>query len=502
MKVNAIKPDFQVFLFGFVPNIVTRLSKRLSPGEIAAMRSPIEIPGEFIESLTYVDSIDNGSFTLTLAKGATGNIITTYAGKVRIREVLRTGELIVVTESKKTKFVGRIKTANHVSNVSGEQSYVVSGGGLEDCIQSQTLFIDFDKSGPNIVGQPAESVSNLPISKIQAALNIISEVISESKTPSGIIESLSDAAIRTLLSNGNYGGEIFWDLVEYKFDKLSYTIGFIHTVQWINNQSFGNSLSIWSLMASIAKPPLYELFFHYDQDCSLYAGETTSPIEKKSNGFGLFGSDDFTPDLPLARLVFRKTPFDKLEDDFFLPYFGISSEVPESQFNSFDLSESQEDIFSGVHVNLGIQDTITGLALNPVTYNPSLLAKFGQRVMQITMDGVGMPPELQAPGAQSGNIASLLKIQEKLYETFGTGERIFTGSFSGFYFRGLCKGQIMRLTDDDGYSDSLHKEIKQYHPNFYVTGVRVVWRPGSGTATQETMVKWGKRIENAAWEMD
>lgn len=496
MKVNAIQPKFQVFLYGFVPNDPTRLSLRLSLGEIAAMRSPIEIPGQWIDSLTYSDTVDGGNFSISFAKGGTGTITSSLGETIRLRELLRTGELIVITESEKIKFVGRIKVAGHSGNIEGSQDYSVSGGGMEDAIQSQTLFIDFDGSGPNVAGRPASAVSNLTIPKIQAALNIISEAVKESKTPSGIIRSLANAAIKTLLSNGKYGGETFSNLVPLKLDPDSYTLGFIHTTQWFSNQSFGNTMSIWSLMASLAKPPLYELFFHYDEDCNFYAGDMLLPIDRKISLFDTPGFFDFTPNSPFARLVFRKTPFDKLDDELSNPSRGIVSEVAESNFNSFDLSESQDDIFSGVHVGVGIMDNLTGLALNPVTYNPALLAKFGQRVLQITLDGVGFPTEAQNEGAQASFKAQLIAIQEKIYDTFGTGERIFTGSFSGFYFRGLCKGQIMKLTDDDGFSDYLHKEFKQYHPNFYVTGVRVTWRPGSGMATQETMVKWGKRLEN------
>lgn len=501
MKVNAIQPKFQVFLYGFVPNDPTRLSSRLSPGEIAAMASPIEIPGEFIDSLTYTDSIDAGSFSISLAKGGTGYLITTFGQKVRIREIFRTGELIVITESQKIKFVGRIKSADHSSNIEGSQDYSASGGGMEDAIQSQTLFIDFDGSGPNVAGRPAEVVSNSTTPKIQAALNIISEAVKESKTPSGIIRSLANAAIKTLLSNGKYGGETFSELAPLKLDPDSYTRGFIHTTQWFSNQSFGNTMSIWSLMASIAKPPLYELFFHYDQDCYFHTSESLPPLTPKGE-LGFTESDDYTPSAPFGHLVFRKTPFDKLETDLSNLKSGVISEVLESNFNSFNLSESQDDIFSGVHTGVGIMDNLTGLALNPVTYNPALLAKFGQRVLQITLDGVGFPTEAQTEGTQVNFKAQLVAIQEKIYQTFGTGERIFTGSFSGFYFRGLCKGQIMKLTDNDGFSDTLHKEIKQYDPKFYVTGIRVTWKPGSGMATQETSVKWGKRLSNPGWETD
>lgn len=500
MTVNAIQPKFQVFVFGFVPDLFTNLSSRLSIGEIVAMQSPIEIPGEFIDSLTYSDTIEGGSFSISIPKGGTG-VIQTRVSPIRIREVLRTGELIVITESEKIKFVGRIKSADHESSATGDQSYTVSGGGMEDCIQSQTLFIDYDRSGPNVTGVPVSVAANTPTTKLQAALDIISDVIKESKTPGGILESLANAAIKILLSNGSYGGENFQRLVKYKFDPISYTIGFIHTVQWYNNQSFGNTVSLWSLMASIAKPPLYELFFHYDQDCYFSGGDTIPPILKNFDIEVLSEFSDYTPSTPISHLIFRKTPFSKLSDQLSDPMLGVISEVPESNFSSFSLSESQDDIFSGVHVNLGIQDTVTGIMLNPVTYNPSLLAKFGQRVFQITLDGVGMPPELQAPGAQTGNLAALALIQEQIYQTFGTGERVFSGSFSGFYFRGLCKGQIMKITDENGISE-LHKEIDFYEPNFYVTGIRVTWRPGSGIATQETMVKWGKRKENPSWEAD
>lgn len=498
MKVNAVNPRFQVFLFGFVPNNPTNLSARLSQSEILAMGSPIEILGEYIDSVTYTDTVESGSFSITLAKGGTGYLFSSTGSRLRIREIFRVGEIIVITESQKIKFAGRITSASHSSSVTGEQDYVVSGGGLESAIQSQTLFIDFDNSGPNVAGQPASAVANAPIPRIQAALNIIAEAVQDSKTPHGILKSLTESAIETLLSNGNYGGKQFSSLVEQTFDPLSYTVGFIHTTQWFTAQSFGNTLSIWSLMASIAKPPLYELFFHYDQECYFSASENLIPIQRK---ISLKESDDYTPDTPIAYLIFRRTPFSKLDSSFDDPLGGVVSEVLESNFNSFDLSENEGDIFSGVHANVGIMDNLTGLALNPVTYNPSLLAKFGQRVFQVTMDGVGFPTEAQNEGAQAPFKALLSEIQEKIYKTFGTGERIFTGSFSGHYFRGLCKGQILKITDNDG-SDKLHKEIKQYDPKFYVTGIRVNWKPGLGIATQETMVKWGKRKVDPSWEFN
>lgn len=487
MTVNAISPNFQVWLFGFVPDLTGQSTGRLTFAEIEAMRSPLEIPGEYIEYLTYTDSVDGGNFTITIPKGNTGTIPGSL-GSLRIREILRVGEIIVITERKRIKFCGRIQSTSRSSNITGDQSYTISGAGLEDAIQSQILFIDYDSSGPPIAKRPVGLVANSPTSKISAAFDIIGKAVQASKNPASLIRSLATAAINTLLSNGKYGGKSFAKLVGIKTSPLAYTIGFINTVQWFSNASFGNTLSLWSLMSSVAKQPLYELFYHYDEECHLFISDSSLPISSKRD-LGLF--NDYTPDSPISNLIFRQTPFDKLEAGLSNPLLGIVSEVSESNFNSFELSENLSEIFTGVHVTLGIQDNVTGLMLNPVTYNPSLVAKLGQRVFQISLDGVGFPKIASNAASQKPFIAMLKTIQDKVYETFGTGERIFSGTFSGYYFRGLCKGQILRIVNDVGFGD-LHKELKDYDPNFYVTGIRVTWRPGTGVATQETMVKWGK----------
>ncbi|PJZ51575.1 hypothetical protein CH380_19205 [Leptospira adleri] len=496
--IHAISPSFRVFLFGFLPDNPAAVSKRYSAGEILALKSPIEIPKEFLERVNFNDRLEGGSFRIDLPKGARNEILVNNQ-RVRVRELFRPGRIIVITENEMIKFAGRISESDHEASAKGDSEYGISGEGLEEAISSQILFIDFDNAKPVSASVPAESASKSPASRLQIALQVISNAIKETKSPTLMLKSLANSAIEHLLSNGSYGGNLFSKLVETSkgLDSLPYTTTFLHTLQWINSQTFGNSLSIWSLMESLAKAPLYELFFHYDQAVDFYISETLPFLLKK-----LTKEKISSPDLPLATLVYRKTPFEYLDTDI-VPK-GLVAEVEQSLISGFRLSESSADIFSGVHINVGIFDNITGLTLNPVTYSPSLLAEFGQRVLSIVLDGTGFPQESQDAASQSVFKEKLNSIQSKIFNTFGTGERIFSGSFSGGYFREISKGMIMEVVNKNGeiQSKEIHKELEMYDPKFYVTGIDVTWVPGAGIADQTISVKWGKRKLNPNWDKE
>ncbi|MDI7165968.1 hypothetical protein [Leptospira santarosai] len=494
--IHAISPSFRVFLFGFLPNNLAAVSKRYSTSEILALKSPIEIPKEFLERVNYSDRLEGGSFKIDLPKGARNEILVNNQ-RVRVRELFRPGRIIVITEDDMIKFAGRISESSHEANSKGDSEYGITGEGLEEAISSQILFIDFDNSKPVSATIPAESASQSPGSRLEVALQVVLNAIKETKSPTLMMNSLANSAIKHLLSNGSYGGNPFSMLIETLkgLDQNPHTTAFLHTLQWINSQNFGNTLSIWSLMESLAKAPLYELFFHYDQTVDFYISETTPFLQKK-----LTKEKISTPDTPIATLVYRKTPFEFLDTNL-IPK-GLVANVEQSLINGFRLSESTSDIFSGVHINIGIFDNITGLTLNPVTYSPSLLAEFGQRVLSIVLDGTGFPKESQDAASQSVFKDKLNEIQSKIFNTFGTGERIFSGSFSCGYFRGISKGMFMKIVNESGESKSkkIHKELEIYDPKFYVTGIDVTWIPGSGIADQTITVKWGKRKLDPVWD--
>ncbi|WP_061232463.1 hypothetical protein [Leptospira noguchii] len=500
--IHSIKPTFRVFLLGFIPYEVTSVSKRYSYDEIVALESPIEIPSNMIARINFKDSVSGGSFKIDLPKGARNDFFTN-GQRIRIRELFRPGRLIVITEDDKTKFAGRISESSHRGGVRGESEYTVTGEGLEEAISSQILFIDFDNSKPPSNTISVEVAAKSPGSRLQIALQTVLNAIKETKSPTLMMQSLADSAIKHLLSNGKYGGREFFQMVDTLtgLDQEPYTIAFLHTLQWLNSQNFGNTLSIWSLMESLAKPPLYELFFHYDQSVDFYiSGENKSLfIPKKYESVKIT-----SPDTLIGTLVYRKTPFQFLDSVSLSKdtMQGLVVEVDQSYISNFELTESTADIFSGVHVNVGIFDNIMGLMLNPVTYSPQLLAEFGQRVLSIVLDGSGFPKEVDTAAAQSTFNLKLNEMQAKIFNTFGTGERIFSGSFSGGYFRGVSKGMIMEIVNKDGgvQSRSLNGDLEIYDPRFYITGIDVTWIPGAGKADQTISVKWGKRKLDPMWD--
>lgn len=458
--------------------------------EVEATTSTIKIPVEFIDSLSYSDNLESSSFSVNIVDGGM-KYIDTFSGKIRLREILIEGTIILITERGQKKFAGRINSVSDSGNVEGDENYKISGGGLETAISEQTIFIDFSDDTKSTLEKTPAVASNFA-GKIKAVIKEIAKVVKNAKDPTLLLESLCEAAINQLLSNGSYGGYPFKNLLSYSktLSKDVYTNNFIHTLQFLNLPQFGNTISFWNMMHSVAKPPLYELFVHYDESSSMYININNS-IEKAPENFS--ESDSNISD-PIGTLVFRKTPLAEISSDLELD--GFSNKIPVNIINSFSLSSSTNDIFSGVHVGLGILDNMSSLIINPVTYNPELLGRFGQRIFQITLDGVGFPKDATSDGDQAPLKDKITTIQNLIYDVFGKGDRIVSGTLNATYWRGVCKGQYIQIVPLSEF-DSLPKRLRRYDPHFYVTGVSVTWSPDSGMADMLLSVKWGRKSDRS-----
>lgn len=485
-EVYSTKSHFDVIVLQFKPDNPANLSSRFKTDEIQEIGSGIKIPTEFINSLSYSDHIENSSFSISISDGGM-KWIETLTGKIRLREILDEGTIIVITENGNKKFAGRVNSITDLGSIEGEENYKVSGGGLETAISEQTIFIDYSDETKSTLEKTPGVATNLS-GKIKAVLKEIVKVITNAKNPTLMLKSLCDAAINQLLSNGKYGGYLFKHILDYANGTLSndtYSNNFLHTLQWLNQVGFGNTISFWNLMTSIAKPPLYELFVHYDSASDLHIDS-----EKTLGKNGELTGIDTSISAPFGYLVFRKTPLDKIRNES--TDTGFAVKVPCNILSSFDFSSSTNNIFSGVHINLGILDNMTSLVLNPVTYNPVLLGKFGQRVFNVTLDGIGFPKDATTEADKKSFKDKIASIQDLLYSVFGQGDRIVSGSIHGTYMRGICKGQYMEIVSPNEM-DSLPKRLRRYDPHFYITGVDVTWSPGSGMADMTLSVKWGRK---------
>lgn len=514
-KTIHISPNWQLYYYGFVSNFLiekvndpeTRDYYRNTPEDLRLMSSPLKIPMEYITVCDYQDRVeDDSSFRIEFNNGFNEVFVSEQGTKHFLSEIIQEGSIILFTESGAKKFAGYVSSIKDSSSSSGDWKMVVSGGGLEDAIRAMTLFLDtFGETSP-VSKNPKEIANKKPTGTFQAAFESLSRIVKETKTPQKLIQSIAQEAIKVFLSNGAYGGERYSDLLSTQqgITFESYTEDLIHTITWLNEASPGNKMSFWELMQSLATAPLYELFVHYDESTTLRISEGLV-INEKFDDSETEPINDSEPKLPLGHLVFRKTPLefiDKIED-----IESLHSRIPENIIKSMELQEDRNNIFSGVHVRLGVIDNISALLINPVTYNPDTLARVGQRVLDIVLDGVSFPTE-NSEAKNKPKIQKLQEIQELIMTIFGSGDFKTEGTLYCDYYRGITKGKFVDImsADDPENTGPTHHVFHRYFggiskggesgtraPRFYVTGVDVTINPGKAQCTMDLHVKWGAR---------
>jgi len=511
----SISPNWQLYYYGFVSDFLiknvsdpeTSEYYRNNLEDLKLMGSAIKIPMEYITICDYQDRIDeNSSFMIEFNNGFNEVFVSEEGTKHFLSEIIQEGSIILFTESGNKKFAGYITSISDSSSSNGTWKMTVSGGGLEEGIRGMSLFIDTFGEPSAVDKDPSNVTSKSPTGNYQAAFDALGRIVKNTKTPQKLIQSIAKEAIRTFLSNGAFGGEPYNKLlaIEQGITYESYTQDLIHSISWLNEASPGNKISFWELMESLATAPLYELFIHYDDSTDIQIAEGREILGKDINLDDEENNSD-EPKLPLGNLVFRKAPLeyiDKIQD-----IESLHSRIPENIIKNLKLKEDRNDIFSGVHVRPGVIDNITGLLINPVSYNPDTLARVGQRVLSIVLDGVSFPPENSE--AQNKSFAKNLdEIQSLIMTVFGKGDFKTKGTIYCDYFRGITKGKFVDIMSSEDIENTgpNHHAFHRYFggltkseesgtraPRFYVTGISVTINPGQSICSMDLEVKWGAR---------
>lgn len=511
---EQIAPKWKVWVYSAI-NLKVRanpasMRNRHTLQDFTLMSDPWELPLELVESIEYRDSIDyDSNFRIRITNGNEAVIRSTNGTKHFLSEVLEIGAIIAITENNKLKFAGNVSKIQDISDASGDQTMSVSGGGLDQKLRNLKIFLDqTDASSPSIT-RSASSVAADPRGSFTATIEDLLAIANQFRTPRGLVEAIADKSM-DLLEGAFFGGYDIDELISTSnLSRESYTQGFIHAMSFLQSAQIGEEFNFWNLMDQVATAPLYELFMHYDQSVDFMVQNPFLQISKKGFG-GMFDvGDGDNPEVPLGNLVFRQTPFIYLDRIMKIP--GIHQSIPESIIRRHELTEDERDIFTGVHVTMGIADNRASSALYfPPEYSPELVGKFGKKVLQVKLDGVGVPEEISSSAGARTLVTQLKAVQTLLMETFGKGEYITSGTLYCDYYREVCKGQFVDILShaDMARDPSLQTgadfrpAYERYYdgeadysaaPRFYVTAINVNINPKDGENTMDLDVKWGAK---------
>lgn len=441
----GIKPKFRFYIYNF------RETEK------------IEIPPEYIETFEYSDSLDGGNFSLTFPGGGTKKLYSKqrYREYGYLRELLGVGNVIHITESDTRIFTGYIKSVRDSINMDGGDTMIVSGGGIEDFIKTQPLFVDVSE------------ISNY----LSKHLSIVGESTRGMKTPGEVVFAILSGAIDYASTRG---GKTLYELMSISnksVSKFAYFSNLISAPNMYSGDASGNTFNYWDLASGYAKVPLYELFVHHTED-QIYRDNTTA-------GVGTMYLDPSIGKDYLSHVVFRPTPFEYLITNTSSEYLVV--EVNQSRFDRVNLTDNLTDLFTGISLIPPFESQKTAGLISRTLYDEENVQVFGQRVLNISIDGYSA----RTKGDTSYH-AELISLQKSLFETFGDGERRVSGTFSGDYFRGICKGKFIDIVDDDNDTKNLNPHLKRYENRFYVKGISVNANIASGEASMDIEVQWGK----------
>ena len=468
MGVHVTKARLVVVVYPFLSLIQSRNSY-LSSHEKQAFKNKVILLDNTFSLINIQDDLDSPHFQLSLPNGANKNIIYNELS-IRLFVLLSEGNIIQFIENKKLLFCGYITSRSFVGMGSGNADLLISGGSIEEAIKLQTVYIDTaGRPSDNIVKQNPERVSNSVRGSLTTSISALIGAVREFKSPSAVIKTLINWSIQNLLSHGLYGGKKFSDILGYEntLSKETYTTNFLHVLNFLQDARIGARLNYWELATGFAQEPLYEIFTQYDDTVFLSDTERNAKLTKPS-------------------LVFRKTPWYIFTREAVFDNRSIFYKLTPSKIISDNLTSSIQNIITGVHVSLSILDQSTGLLLNPVTYSPSLLERYGQRVMPVYLSGVKFENNKNKNKALKQNLKNL---QDMLFKHFVKEPRLISGSLVTHYDPIIRKGMILKLDTSE-----FHKKatLKLYAPTFYVQGVERRFDCESGEITQTIHVKWGK----------
>lgn len=553
----AVRPEFSITVYPFA-NTSSEFNKPKYPTvdyytDVKAFLAPVPVPMEYVESFSYNDELEKGDFSIEIHRGM--YVVFEHENRqIALDELLSVGHLVCFHEQKLLRFTGYILKRNRQENASGQSQFNVSGSGLEGMIERQLLTIDLSpeyKSNAQFereIGLDSDVLKYM--TGLSAGLQTLTSNIKEMRTPGGIIRNLFEGVVNLFLNKSLFGGSQLLTVqpkpastksssknkktpeTKESFDPVpdtglidavtgissdSYSQNMVHSLSWINQASFGNQINYWNLMETMSPPPLYEMFFHYNESDEFWI----SPEQNIPDRFQVIKGK-------IGNLVFRKTPFMYLHNWYLNPddesdllkkeleienrkieeRFGQKSasssddnpenstnnqilfyKLPEDRIISFDLEDNLDDIFTGIQVTLNGFEAKKSVHLIPVLYNPALILKHGQRVMTVKLEGLNFQNKNKTDPEKEGN-NYVKNIRELLYKHFGQGQKIVSGSMVIDYDRSICKGKILQIERIERNPAS--KVLDRYMEEFYITGVKVSANPGSGDCSMTLSLKWGE----------
>lgn len=494
----SIQPKWEIIVYGF-RNTNNELNGGNSPvsdyfSDDRAFRLPQNLPMEYVSDFYYTDTTEGGDFEVNISKGIYASFKTGNGYTVYLDELLSEGHIVVFKENDYIRFSGYIVKRSRTDESNGESVLKITGDGLEGIVERQLLTIDISPEFRPDKKLKDATVINSSLSNyqkgIQKGFNDMTGAISSMGSPSKVISTLFKKVLENYLNWSLFGGyKIADDLIDSDtgMTEDTYSNSMIHTIPWLNQPQFGSQINYWNLMESLVTQPLYEMFFHYNEESQLYVSED----QYIPTNFSEFNN--------IGVLVFRKTPWDLLDVYNDINPAKIPNEtlinnkylylLNENRITSMNLDSDLNDIFSGIQVRLTSFEPKKSSQLVPPLYNPALLAKFGQRVLTVNLDGIEFQNKNKTKiEQQSNNLVKELK--EKLYATFGQGTKIVSGNINIDYDRKINKGVILKIyrTSDSPSS----KLLDRYMDSFYVSGIRVSCNPSRGEASMSLSVKWGE----------
>jgi hypothetical protein len=521
-SVKTITPKWEVWVYTYIPafiienkfdllqgdrvqDISNDIRSRFSFEDVVFASKPWQIPNEIIHRFNYRDSTDfDSNFRIVLPNASRLNLLSETGTQHAITEILLPGSIVVFKENGDVKFAGQIRTISETSAAEGEADYVATGSGLDQMIRNLNLFIDTPSDERSSVSMDPEDASVDRRPALQVALESYSRIAKQYRNPYSLVKQIARETIDNLLSNGEYGGKNFIQILNFSrlISSRSYTTGYIHSINWLQNAQLGEELNYWNLMDTFATAPLYELFIHYDQSCSMGADETTflrGSMDSELPNLD-FDSEADPPKEPIGNLLFRKTPIDKLDRTFYDSRYHC--EYHEAKISHIELRETIDDLFSGVHVSLGVLDNRTRNIAYPVTWNPDLISQFGSKILRIVLDGVGVPSDVPGP-IQKRMTMQIANVQKDFFKVFGSGDYIISGQIQGDYSRGICKGKFVDISGDADIG-ARHPILRRFFdggsfpgithaPRFYITAIEIDVDPSEGKCEMSLDVKWGSR---------
>lgn len=440
------------------------------------------------EGSIQLDFSDTGKLRLRIPSG--GYVTST------VRDIFTLHTIIALHVKKNEKDawrqlnLGYVDTVSHKAGAGGSHGYSFTFPTLDKKFREAELFIDYQKVSDKDKNKKNPTVQQ---QTIEAAITNVADTFKSMKTIPTIIQAVWDNLICDLMQvklvqdpnpnisgRVNFGGKYFLaqtqepdeaGLLSAEIMLSGLTTNITQIFELTSCFAFGQSVNFWQVLFSVLSEPFYEMFI--------------DPLEtvEGEEGF-LEGQTYYIIKQGQSKFVFRKTPFDEyfLNGSWSLTKPKTFHTIQPEDIKDFSIIYDSKEIYSGVHVGLGILD-IANILIAPVKWNNLIRGISGNpRVLQVKLAGLGFDKD-SAPEARAGIIEVLEALRDQLYEIFFQPDDLKIG-----------RGSMM--TSFDFYRVGKPFEVDQIKINEvelptlgYITGVTDTF-DAAGQAASNVQFKW------------